>query len=202
MSENTQITIDNLSFEDGQTLSAEPLNIMVDAIKQSLASSANCTIPTITIGILQVTGAGKGGYTNSEYIRFQPTAEQKIILENENFSTIKLDLSALGENAPAQYVWIKRNTKVTIQNLTAYQFTVGGEQFWYEDYAKTAITIKNIGNAAMVYVPDLGGFSICDISFASISIQDLYYALGQLEVLAGTVTTKVNTILDLEEGEQ
>ena len=84
---------------------------------------------------------------------------------NENVTTVKLDLTQLGSQAPAAYVWVKRNINVSIAGIDAIQFTAGGEQFYYDNYA-TDIVIKDIGNAALVYVPSL---HICDISFAIFS---------------------------------
>ena len=141
--------------------------------------------PTIVVALAQVVSAGQDSYTASPYIRFTPTQEQATILVDETITTIKLDLTALGNTAPAPYVWIKRNTQVQVNGNTAYQFSCGGEQYWYDNYL-TDIAIKDIGNGALVYVPAL---STCDITLASISMPDYYLAMGKLTTLALTTTT-------------
>lgn len=145
-------------------------------------------ISTLVVALSQIVGSGNDAYTSTPYIRFTPTAEQEEILENEKNQIIKLDLSALGDSAPAPYIWIKRNTKVKILTYDALQFSCGGEQFWYDNY-ETDIAIKNVGNGALVYVPTL---HTCDITLASISIPDLYAALGninKLKLWKHTITT-------------
>lgn len=131
-------------------------------------------VAKIAIALTQITGSGTDSYTSTPYIKFTPTDEQKAIFTNEKIQIIKLDLTALGDSAPAPYVWVKRNSQVKISTNDVYQFSCGGEQFWY-DNAPTDIAIKNVGNGALVYVPAL---SSCYISFASISLPDLYLALG------------------------
>lgn len=139
--------------------------------------------PTIAITLAQISGTGNDSYTSAQYIRFAPTQEQSAILANNDYAIIKLDLTGLGNAAPAPYIWLRRNTVIALPDpldqsstIPAYQFTCGGEQFWYDNYA-TDIAIKNIGNAALVYVPALGS---ADITLLSISVPDLYIELGKI----------------------
>ena len=161
--------------EDNNLITLGGLRIYHEALKEKYLD-----IPTLSVTSSQLIGAGQDSYTQTPYIRFSPTSEQEASLMNENVATVKLDLTQLGNQAPAAYVWLKRNTEVSVAGIDAIQFTAGGEQFYYDNYA-TDIVIKNIGNAALVYVPSL---HICDISFASISIPDLYYKLGQIQTAA------------------
>jgi hypothetical protein len=86
------------------------------------------SIPTISISMAQILNYGKDSCTQTPYIRFTPTEEQESkYFIDDAVTTIKLDLTQLGENAPAPYVWIKRNTKVSISGIDAVQFTAGGE---------------------------------------------------------------------------
>ena len=142
------------------------------------------SIATITVASSQLIGSGNDSYTSTSYVRFTPTNEQKAILEDENIIVIKLDLSDLGNTAPAPYIWIKRNTKVLVQSHVAHQFSCGGEQFWYTNYI-TDIAIKDVGNGALVYVPD---FNTCDITLGHISIPDLYADLGRIPTKTSDLT--------------
>lgn len=149
------------------------------------------SIKTITVALSQIAGAGNDVYTTAQFIRFTPTQEQAAILANNDYSIIKLDLTALGNSAPAPYVWLRRNTVIELPNpldpsskIPAYQFTCGGEQFWYENY-QTDIAIKNIGNAALVFSPDLG---TADITLLNISIPTLYETLGKIPTNIGNGT--------------
>lgn len=148
----------------------------------------------ITFTLSQVFGAGVDSYTSASYVRFAPTVEQGAILADQSVNIIKLDLTALGNSAPAPYVWLRRNTVIALPNpldptstIPAYQFTCGGEQFWYENY-QTDIAIKNIGNAALVYAPALG---FADITLLNISVPNLYSSLGQIPKYQHNIT--VNT---------
>ncbi len=149
---------------------------------QTLLNSGNITIkgndiPTITIALAQVLTTGQDSYTYAKFIRINNlTSEQETTLANEDYPVIKLDVSALyaQQIVPAPYIWVKRNTQTLINNIELIQFSCGGEEFWYENY-QTDIAIKNVGCAALVYVPSL---HIFDLTMTSISMPDYYAGLG------------------------
>ena len=171
------IASDKKSYElINEYLDINELRSELDDTASSDQFGNDANVADMAIALTQVAGSGNDSYTGTPYIKFTPTTEQKAILADDKFQIIKLNLTALGDSAPAPYVWLKRNSQVKISNNDVYQFSCGGEQFWY-DNAPTDIAIKNIGNGALVYVPAL---SSCYISFASVSIPDLYLALGRI----------------------
>lgn len=185
----TKTESDNRYVQKTTTIAG--IDLQDNITKQELADALGVGIyPTIAVAVAQIAGAGNDAYTTAQYIRFAPTAQQAAILMDESIQIIKLDLTALGTSAPAPYVWLRRNTVVELPNpldptstIPAYQFTCGGEQFWYENY-QTDITIKNIGNAALVYVeqlildPALTPHGVADITLLNVSIPDLYKNIG------------------------
>ena len=149
---------------------------------QTLLNSGNITIkgndiPTITIALAQVLTTGEDSYTQAKFIRINNlTSEQETTLANEDYPVIKLDVTALyaQQIVSAPYIWVKRNTQTSINNIELIQFSCGGEEFWYENY-QTDIAIKSVGCAALVYVPSL---HIFDLTMTSISMPDYYKGLG------------------------
>lgn len=147
--------------------------------------------------LLGSTTTGQDPYTSAQYIRFTPLTDQANILMDETKNLIKVNLSNVPD-APARYIWFKRNTTVqeSLDNVdyTAYQFSAGGEQFWYDNFP-TDVAVKDIGNAAMVYVPvSTMSTGYCYITYASISLPDLYAALGKvanLNIENGTGTNAI-----------